>query len=106
MSQAASKTSSFVQVETIHQGEVSWRWRKEWLHNAGYQIKVADSVNKKVKEIVSKYDVEDDGQYRTQWDGRLFIGTNLENVIAAANELARHMAKFKGLASLGELSSN
>ena len=96
----ASKPSSFVQVDTIHQAEVSWWWRPEALHDTAYQVRVVDSVDKKVRALVAKYDVEDDGQYRTQWEGRLLIGTDLVQVTAAANELARHMAKFKGLAPL------
>ena len=104
MGQAANTPSSFVQVETIHQAEVSWWWRGEWLHDNSYKIKVADSVDRKIKDIIEKYDVEDDGQYCTQWEGRLLIGTDLQKVTAAANELARHMAKFKGLASIQELS--
>lgn len=96
----ANQSSSFVQVETIHQAEVSWWWRPETLHDNAYQIKVADSVDKKVRALVAKYRVQDDGQYCTQWEGRLLRGVDLQQVTAAAHELARHVARFKGLAPL------
>ena len=106
MKNTVDTLSAFVQVETIHQGEVSWWWRNEWLHDNDYQLKVDESVNVKVKEIILKYDVQDDCEYRTQWEGRLFFGTDLKNVTNAANELAQYIVRFKGVVSLQEFAGS
>lgn len=95
MTQKADTTNPFVSVETIHKAEVAWWWTDEKLHDRDYHIKVWDSVEAKIRELVVKYDVEDDTRYCCQWEGHLLMGENREEVVAAANELARHLARFK-----------
>ena len=99
MAKKPSATSAFVHtVKTVHQAEIAWWWTDDKLHDLDYHIKVSDSVDAKVKELESKYDVSDDARYCCQWEGKLLYGENREQVEAAASELGRHLSRFKGLA--------
>jgi hypothetical protein len=100
MSKKSGSAAAFVSVVTVHQAEVSWFWTNVKLHDMDYHIRVNESVAAKVKELESKYDVQDDTRYCCQWEGRRLEGENREQVEAAANELARYLAKFTGLAPL------
>ncbi|KVP96901.1 hypothetical protein WJ97_13835 [Burkholderia ubonensis] len=90
----------FVELETIHQAEVSWWWTTDKLHDMDYHILVDESVNAKVKKLVSKYGITDHTNYRTEYEGRLFLSDDRSKVEQAANELAQHMATLKGVLPL------
>lgn len=90
----------FCFIETVHNAEVTWWWTEEKLHDSDYKLAVADSVNAKVLQLERKYGVRDDTTYRCQWEGCLLTGDNLANVVAAGNELARHVARFKGIVAV------
>lgn len=95
----------FLTVSTVHEAEISWWWSKDKLHDNNYHIQVLDSVDAKVKELERKYDVLNDTSYCCQWEGRLLTGENRAQVEAAGNELARHLARFKGLVPLSSRES-
>jgi hypothetical protein len=95
MARKAGAASAFFDIATIHQAEVQWWWTDEARHDSDYGLKVEDSVSAKVKELTEKYDVFDDTRFCCQWEGRRLCGESRENVEAAANELARHLARFK-----------
>lgn len=94
------REGAFVTITTIYQAEVSWWWIDEKLHDVDYTIKVNDSMNAKVNEIIDKYDVYEDASYCCQWEGKMLVGDNLSNVEAAGNELAAHLKRFKGVIPL------
>lgn len=100
MARKAGAASVFFDITTIHQAEVQWWWTEESRHDSDYKFTVEDSISAKVKELMEKYDVSDDIRFCCQWEGRRLFGENRENVEAAANELARHLARFKGVKPL------
>lgn len=96
----STNQNPFVSIETIHHAEVAWWWTNEKLHDTDYNIRVADSMDKKVKELEAKYDIRNDTGYCCQWEGRMLYGSDLQQVTKAANELAVHLSKFKGVVPL------
>jgi hypothetical protein len=100
MSKQSGSTAAFISVVTVHQAQVSWWWTAAKLHDTDYHIRVNESVAAKVRELESKYDVQDDTRYCCQGEGHLLMSESREQVEAAANELARYLAKFRGLAPL------
>jgi len=93
-----------VAVRTVYEGELTWWWRDKVLHDQDYHIKVNDSMAAKVYKLERKYGVTNDTRYCCQWEGVLLTGDNRENIEAAAKELARHLARFKGIISLRDAS--
>lgn len=92
--------ASFVAIETVHEAEVAWWWTDDKLHDSSYTVGVNDSVAEKVMQLSAKYGVSEDRRHCCQWEGILLRGADLQNVTAAANELARHLARFKGVRPL------
>lgn len=91
----AHAPSSFINVRTIHEAEIAWHWTDAKLHDVDYHIKVRDSINDKVKEIEAKFGVSDDTRYCCQWEGVQIYGSDLKKVEQAAQEVARHLSRFK-----------
>lgn len=100
MKKVTPAQARFVELATTHMAEVTWWWTSDKLHDIDYHIRVSDSVNAKVRELERKYDVRDDTRYCCQWEGHLLEGSILENVEAAASELAAHLTRFKGIRPL------
>lgn len=95
-----AKVSDFVEVSTIHHGELWFWWAEEKLFDGDYHIKVHDSTDAKVRELEAKYGVQDDTQLRCQFEGRRLLGEDRDKVEAAIKELARHLMRFKGVVPL------
>jgi hypothetical protein len=91
---------SFMTARTVYEAEITWWWVDSKVHDQDYKIMVNESMRKKAKELESKYDVTDDTRYCCQWEGVLLFGDNKAKVDAAGLELARHLARFKGIISL------
>lgn len=92
--------SDFVEITTVHQGELFFWWTDDKLHDINYHIKVWDSLDAKVSELESKYGVQDDTQLRCQFEGRRLLGEDREKVEAAIHELATHLMQFDGIRAL------
>jgi hypothetical protein len=90
----------FVEITTVHQGELFFWWTQEQLHNVDYHIQVWDSLDAKVSELEKKYGVQDDTELRCQFEGRRLLGDDREKVEAAIHELASHLMQFDGIRAL------
>jgi len=90
----------FVTVTTVHIGEVAWFWTDEKLHDMEYHFQVQDAIDKKIEALKGIYAIEKDVDYRCQWEGVQIMGDELADVEKAALEIARHLAKFKGVRPL------
>lgn len=94
------RAAAFVCVATVHVGDVQWWWAEQFLHDADYHIKVNDSMDKQAAALADKYNIDINTRFCCQWEGMQFQGDNLENVSTATQELARHLARFKGVRPL------
>ena len=92
--------NSFLTVTTVHEADVTWWWLDNTLHDLDYHIRMNDSVDKKVRELTAKYDVEQNTSYCCQWEGVQLLGADKAVVEAAGQELARHVMRFKGIQPL------
>lgn len=92
---------SFLSVETVHLAAVQWWWHKDKLHDSDYAFRVRDAVNAKVEDVVNRYaSVRQDIQFCCQWEGVQLEGSDLSEVTAAAQEIVRVLARFKGVVPL------
>lgn len=90
----------FVTVKTIHQGEITWWWTDEKLHDRDYHFKVQDAIDKKIVEVKKRYDIEQDTRYTCQFEGVQLTGGELCEVEEAARHIGQCLAKFKGVRPL------
>ncbi len=93
-------SNPFVTVTTVHQGEIAWWWTDEKLHDTEYHFQVHDAIEKKIKALKEIYSIEKDADYRCQWEGVQIVGSELADVENSALEIARYLAKFKGVRPL------
>ena len=91
---------SFMTVSTTHEASITWWWVDKRVHDTDYSIMDNDSMRAKAKELERKYDVTDDTRFCCQWEGISLYGEDKAKVDAAGRELARHLARFKGVIPL------
>lgn len=92
--------SSFLDLRTVHQAVVAWWWDGSVLHDSAYHIKVNDSMATKMRDLEKKYGVTNDTGYCCQFEGMMLFGADREQVAAAGQELAQHLARFKHIRTL------
>lgn len=86
----------FLEIETTYQAAIQWWWTEPKLHDNDYGFRVQDAVNDKVAEVVKRYaSVRQDTRFCCQWEGVQLEGSNLEEVTAAAREVATVLSRFK-----------
>lgn len=90
-----AKPSPFVTSETVHVAQVSYFWTERKLHDDDYKIQVWDAVRKAVEKAAKTHDVIQNTSFAGQWEGVELFGPTLAVVTAAANDVARVLARFK-----------
>jgi hypothetical protein len=90
----------FMEMRTVHEAFIGWWWTDDKVQDTDYHIMVNDSMTAKANELERKHDVTDDTGLCCQWEGHRLYGENKAAVEAAGCELARHLARFKGVISL------
>lgn len=93
-------SNPFVSSRTEHYAGVSFWWRDDKLHDLDYHFKVSDALDKAVRAAAEKYGVSNNTQLVCQWEGREFVGESLDAVIAAAHDVSKVLARFKGIEPL------
>lgn len=102
MFKKARSPREFVSSRTVHTATLLYCWAQDKTHDTDYHLKVQDSVAAKLKQVLAKYDsVSQDTRFCCQWEGLELYGEDRYQVEAAANELARHLMRFKGVVPLG-----
>lgn len=96
----AITATRFLASSTVHQADVTWWWAEDKVHDSDYTIMVNDSMRQKAKELEREFDVTDDTRYCCQWEGIQLLGEDKAKVDAAGLQLARHLARFKGVIPL------
>ncbi|SFF32399.1 hypothetical protein [Paracidovorax wautersii] len=93
-------SNPFVTSRTVHFAEVSYWWEDGKVHDDDYKIKVNAALNKAAEAAAKKHDVMRDIGYCCQWEGLQFVGETLTQVVAAANDVSKALARFKGVKPL------
>lgn len=97
-----TRYEDYLFTDTLHYSEIVWWWVEDKVFDADYHFKVYDAIHAKIKEIElnTGYDVWDDRNYRCQFEGVQLVGRNAEHVRAVGKDLARTLARFKGIVPL------
>ena len=88
-------------MDAVNRAHMQWFWTQERLHDTDCHLKVSDAVQKAVKQAEQAHDVRQDRSYRCQGEEVLLEGDNLNAVRASGQEVAKVLARFKGVIPLG-----
>lgn len=86
-----------VHLRTVHEAEIQWHWKDQYLHDMAYTIGVQNKVDAEVRRICDAYEVTDDTGYCCQWEGRQFLSEDRAAVEQAMKELGQYLTRFKGI---------
>lgn len=92
--------SAFIDIQTVHQANVTWWWTEDKLRDVDHHVKVQDDMYAKVAELEKKHDITHDTRFCCQWEGVQVFGDKLSTVKAAVKELAAHLARYEGVVPL------
>lgn len=91
----------FINIQTIHTGDVCWWWTRERLHDYDYKNKVNIAVSSAIRAAEQQYNAYHNTTFCCQWEGVQIVGESLDDVVKAASIIAQALSRFKGVKHLG-----